>query len=85
MNITAGSPKPASACPSVSSPVAQSDRPTPIATSTTGSLFQTNRTIAAATIAARVPISPTDQRPQGRPARYQPASSTVHSSEIQMT
>ena len=51
MNSTAGSPKPASAWPRSSTPVAQSASDVAIATTTTGSRSQTNRTTIAATIA----------------------------------
>ena len=52
MKMTAGSPKPPSACPSVSTPVAHSASAVSMATTTTGSLFQTNRTTATAMMAA---------------------------------
>ena len=52
MKITAGSPSPPNAWPSVSRPVAQSASAVIMATRTTGSLFQTNRTTVAATMAA---------------------------------
>ena len=50
MKMTAGSPNPPSACPSVRTPVAQRDSAVAIAMTTTGSRFQTKRTTAAAMI-----------------------------------
>ena len=52
MKMTAGSPKPPSAWPRVSTPVAHSASAVAMATTTTGSLFQMNRTTAAAMMAA---------------------------------
>ena len=52
MKITAGSPSPPKAWPSVSRPVAQRANAVIMATTTTGSLFQTNRTTVAAMMAA---------------------------------
>ena len=52
MKMTAGSPNPLRACPRVKTPVAQSASGVRSATTTTGSLFVTNRTTAAAMIAA---------------------------------
>ena len=54
MKMTAGSPKPPSAWPSVSTPVAHSASAVSIATMTTGSLFQTNRTTATAMMSAGI-------------------------------
>ena len=52
MKITAGSPKPPSAWPIVSTPVAHSASAVIMATTTTGSLFQTNRTTTTAMMRA---------------------------------
>ena len=52
MKMTAGSPKPPSAWSSVRTPVAHSASAVAMATMTTGSLFQTNRTTATAMMAA---------------------------------
>jgi len=52
MKITAGSPKPPSAWSIVRTPVAQSASAVAMATTTTGSLFQTKRTTIAAMIVA---------------------------------
>ena len=52
MKMTAGSPKPPSAWPIVRTPVAHSASAVAMATTTTGSLFQTNRTTATAMMAA---------------------------------
>ncbi len=52
MKMTAGSPKPPSAWPSVSTPLAHSANAVSMATTTTGSLFETNRTTATAMMVA---------------------------------
>ena len=52
MKMTAGSPKPPSAWSIVSTPVAHSANAVAMATTTTGSLFQTNRTTATAMMVA---------------------------------
>ena len=59
MKVTAGSPNPARACCSVRIPVAHSAMAVANATTTTGSLFQMNRAMAAATIRPVVSIGVT--------------------------
>ena len=51
MKMTAGSPNPASECPRSSTPVAYSASAVPMATSTTGTRFETNSTTMPAMIA----------------------------------
>ena len=48
MKMTTGSPKPATTCSAISSPVAHSASTARIATTPTGSRFQTNRTMTSA-------------------------------------